>query len=907
MSSLQIRNAIKGSIAIGKGEQGPVGPQGPIGDNNVCIGLSPTSEAEIWFDANDEDYSDVIVTQSEIKDFKENIVAENLAFKNEIDHSINSYKTDVDSSITSFKNNINSSITSFKSEVNTNAENFKNEIKENQDTFIKNVNKDFNTNVENFKNEIKEGQENFIETVNKDIFEDSKIDFFGKEHDKLNTRLNADFDNVHQRINESELIPYEGTNIKADNSYYGLQRDTVIKGRTLQSVIAGENKIIDASNSTSRTLNFQANLLKINTVYTFIFNIKRNTLTKPLRTPSSQGEFLPPANTFVKPGQTGIVKTVVTTTETIKPNIKLSTDIFSEIESGTQVIEFDIMAFEGDYTQTPLEELPFIEGIESTGDKSKNLFFGAFEEGQINNETGEEIAYNGRCRSVQYTNIEPNKTYTVSMTQNVVSAPWTSVRLYKDNTYIKTVQGSSGKAKFTFESGEANRLRVTANIPYNDVISCQIEEGETATQYEAYYDGYKISGKSCGKNLIKNNNYSCTFPTNVHSGQTEFSLIEKNIKVKPNTTYCFTYSELDNPLGHIKLITSENPINSLKHSGAYSERVREIGGHKGTKITTLENENYITLTTGNWDCNTQNYFNVVGLQLEESTSTTPYEPYKESNYSYILNEPLRSLPNGVCDTIDLETGVLTRRVGKVVLDGSENWRNGNNSNENFNDFRLGMNGLINKNRENGICDTLIYGSKNGSWIGKEEAIVLYTHASISELIVSIPVSKSNNLDTFKQWLQANPTTIYYELYEPTMEQLTSQQLKSFDTTTHIISDNKLMPIVSTKIPSNVQAIISTLKLENSDLKNNVEVLTVENEELKETNDVQDEMIDINMLASDELYTLIEPLLVDMLNERGVSKLVDMYVAMVQRGLKTLDEVPTRYREQVREILEALEK
>jgi hypothetical protein len=116
-----------------------------------------------------------------------------------------------------------------------------------------------------------------------------------------------------------------------------------------------------------------------------------------------------------------------------------------------------------------------------------------------------------------------------------------------------------------------------------------------------------------------------------------------------------------------------------------------------------------------------------------------------------------------------------------------------------------------------------------------------------------------------------------------------------------------MPIVSTKIPSNIQAIISTLKLENSDLKNNVEVLSIENEELKSVNNIQDEMIDINMLATDEVYSLIEPLLLDMLSERGVSKLVDMYVAMVQRGLKTLDEVPSRYSEQVREILEALEK
>ena len=67
MSSLPIRDVIKGSIAIGKGEQGPVGPvgpQGPIGDNNVCIGLSPTSEAEIWFDTNDGISGEEIATKN---------------------------------------------------------------------------------------------------------------------------------------------------------------------------------------------------------------------------------------------------------------------------------------------------------------------------------------------------------------------------------------------------------------------------------------------------------------------------------------------------------------------------------------------------------------------------------------------------------------------------------------------------------------------------------------------------------------------------------------------------------------------------------------------------------------------------------------------------------------------------
>lgn len=36
-------------------------------------------------------------------------------------------------------------------------------------------------------------------------------------------------------------------------------------------------------------------------------------------------------------------------------------------------------------------------------------------------------------------------------------------------------------------------------------------------------------------------------------------------------------------------------------------------------------------------------------------------------------------------------------------------------------------------------------------------------------------------------------------------------------------------------------------------------------------------------------------------------MVELYVVMVQRGLRTIDQVPTRYREQVRALLEKVEQ
>ena len=80
------------------------------------------------------------------------------------------------------------------------------------------------------------------------------------------------------------------------------------------------------------------------------------------------------------------------------------------------------------------------------------------------------------------------------------------------------------------------------------------------------------------------------------------------------------------------------------------------------------------------------------------------------------------------------------------------------------------------------------------------------------------------------------------------------------------------------------------------------------ESLEKTNQVQDELINISLLATDEMYIMIEPLLeVAQVSERGLGKMVDMYVAMIIRGLKTIEEVPLRYREEVRTIIEQLDK
>ena len=95
------------------------------------------------------------------------------------------------------------------------------------------------------------------------------------------------------------------------------------------------------------------------------------------------------------------------------------------------------------------------------------------------------------------------------------------------------------------------------------------------------------------------------------------------------------------------------------------------------------------------------------------------------------------------------------------------------------------------------------------------------------------------------------------------------------------------------------------------IEERVELLEDENKKIKEVNNTQDILIDTTMMATDEVFMMLEPILEmipqTMSLERSVSKMVDMYVAMVQRGLKTIEQVPARYREEVARILSELEK
>ena len=222
------------------------------------------------------------------------------------------------------------------------------------------------------------------------------------------------------------------------------------------------------------------------------------------------------------------------------------------------------------------------------------------------------------------------------------------------------------------------------------------------------------------------------------------------LKVKPNTTYNISkeYS-IRNTIGLFK----DYPINNTP----YTPIPLNING---TRVNTGDN-NYMVVYVSNeseepW------------LQVEEGFVATPYEPYYKKKISFNIGEPLRSLPNGVCDEIRNSNGQweLVRRVGKVVFDGTEKWEyNTGVDCSTYSPFYTRVSNKKVGSENNFISDrfmvkTSLFAECEATW-GEETNTVIY---------IKILNSKLSSLNTagFKQWLSQNPTTVYYELETPTI-------------------------------------------------------------------------------------------------------------------------------------------
>lgn len=213
-----------------------------------------------------------------------------------------------------------------------------------------------------------------------------------------------------------------------------------------------------------------------------------------------------------------------------------------------------------------------------------------------------------------------------------------------------------------------------------------------------------------------------------------------------------------------------------------------------------------------------------GLQLEMGEVITNYVPHKSHKTENLLDETLRKINNNVYD--EIVGNKLIRRVGEIILDGRESNRliPATHGSENFT-FYIDTNELATSNSAiNIISNTLptLY----QAWSNTQEGISIFSNKTIW---VTIRNSKLQtvNLDGAKQWFKDNPTTIYYELAEPIIEELPNGiTLQGFDDAT-IYIENSITPTVSYEynalMPYKEEVLSQKRKVESNtlDVENNI--------------------------------------------------------------------------------------
>ena len=302
-----------------------------------------------------------------------------------------------------------------------------------------------------------------------------------------------------------------------------------------------------------------------------------------------------------------------------------------------------------------------------------------------------------------------------------------------------------GKYKVEFKSIGKNLFNINGNV-------------------NQHYNGMSV-GSSDMINIIEDNKLTAILSSSYHHGKGQI------IKVKPNTNYTVSLDVSENS-GVITIHTTTQNNYHIK----YTEGI----GHREFKFNTGDNQEIcLAFITHGDSTSTKAVFS--NIQLEEGTTATEYEPYKESVKTLYLNSPL--LEGDTIEYID-EKITHIKRYSKIVFNGDENWHIGAesagwNQSGDSTAFHIYDNesGLVDKKMSGiAISNRLIH--VEGSDLVSSPNIMAFGLGHRNYSIIRIKNSKLNSLDAdgCKKWLSENPINIIYELNEPIYETISDESI-----------------------------------------------------------------------------------------------------------------------------------
>lgn len=431
----------------------------------------------------------------------------------------------------------------------------------------------------------------------------------------------------------------------------------------------------------------------------------------------------------------------------------------------------------------------------------------------------DKVAFGSYGKNLKY--LSPNTEYTIQFESDNTGILYAlAINEYDTLSNLNIVKGIN---KFNITTSD----NITANYLWTNGIGFNMSKVVVTPKVEqtfGYFKGMKSVGQddenehkieilSRNKNLLDN---LISYPIEVTKGAENDGVLVGIIKVKPNTTYTISakrdriagriIAKMSNKLLvpsdlHLGIFSQSYIYNFLKENYANGRKFEySLYAQDSIKFTTLNDCNYLYINIdGAYELNDGEKYIINNIQIEEGEVATPYQEHKQNKKEILLNEPLRSLPNGVKDKIVLIDGkwYIERNCMAVQFKDLKYDKTDTYQKAEFPDvigFRLmntGINAPI-------LCDRFAYTNDRiinfGELLTNKENINITSGGSFNEFFITIQKAKLQTLDFngLMKYFTDNPMEIITKATTTTYEPIEYNPFEVYSATTHI-SNNSNIP------------------------------------------------------------------------------------------------------------------
>ncbi|WP_415347737.1 BppU family phage baseplate upper protein [Clostridium perfringens] len=562
--------------------------------------------------------------------------------------------------------------------------------------------------------------------------------------------------------------------------------------------------------------------------------------------------------------------------EKLKENTSSATNINSNLESNiTEANNINSKLLENTSTATGLNK-----NLESNIDLAKEVKETIKDLDTKNIEATEKIetltGLNSKAEELS-DNINKGLPLNSELVRNTESAKVTNTNLAATNQEATTknteLQASLEKTKEFIEGLDGSQ-----NIPQIRMDVTELQNGLKSNQALAYTgssisadntlegrtEGMKIKGKTMYKK--KDGTYTDTWEEGVtleSFGETEGNKISilsngKNIftgfdmqkftnsnsQTKINSPHSITVGGQQATFYELQLPAKKDFILSFKHKGSY-QLIRWYntegamkGSDIGNKVKINTEDGYVKLgffVGSPYASSESTYYDI---QIEEGTNSTYFEPYKEDKKDILIKEPLRGFDENTCDIMYEDNGQVKvdRKLSEYTFTGDENWQPSSELQDELICFYISF--PLTTATTPILCNNFIQKPT------MEKGIECITNNGGGNSTVRIKINKSKlttpDINGFKAWLKANPTTIVYQLATPVIEVVENCvdiDLDTFGEKTYFNILNSLPGTLDFKVPSNIASIVQSNSKAINELYNLIDTLVLPNI-LQNTTDIE---------------------------------------------------------------------